>query len=93
MNYNGGKISKKPDLVFRLRREYRTDWDQRQDAVFAECKPVDKKHRLNENYCAVGKDTSGIERFVIGDYAWAMEQAFLIAYVRDGLCIKPDLER
>jgi len=91
VNYNGIKISKKPDLVFRLRREHRTDWDQRQDAIFAECKPVDKDHRLNDHYCAVEKKTSGIERFVIGDYAWAMEQAFMIAYVRDGFSVPTHL--
>ncbi|MFT3991050.1 MAG: hypothetical protein QM680_06525 [Luteolibacter sp.] len=87
VNYCGKKISKKPDLIFNLRREHRTDWDQRQDAIFVECKPVDKKHRLGDHYCAVGKTTSGIERFVIGDYAWAMEQAMMIAYVRDGFQI------
>lgn len=91
VNYSGAKISKKPDLVFHLRREHRTDWDQRQDAIFAECKPVDKEHRLNDHYCAVGKKTSGIERFVIGDYAWAMQQAIMIGYVRGGFRLRPHL--
>jgi hypothetical protein len=31
----------------------------------------------------VGKKTSGIERFVIGAYASAMEQGIMIGYVRD----------
>jgi hypothetical protein len=91
VNFNGMKISKKPDLVFSLRREDRLEWDQRQDALFAECKPVDKKHPLNGHYCAVGKDCTGIERFIIGDYAWAMEEALMIGYVRNGLCIHPHL--
>lgn len=91
VNYNGAKISKKPDLIFKLRREHRTDWDQRQDALFAECKPVDKNHKLKDHYCAVAKDCTGIERFVIGDYAWAMEEALMIGYVRDGLQIDPHL--
>ena len=89
-NYTGEKISKKPDLVFHLQRENAL-WDRRQDALFAECKPVDKKHPLSGHYCAVGKDCTGIERFVIGDYAWAMEEALMIGYVRDGLCIHPHL--
>jgi hypothetical protein len=92
VNFSGTKISKKPDIVFHLRREHRTDWDQRQDAIFAECKPVDKEHRLSDHYCAVGKSTSGIERFVMGDYGWAMEQGMMIAYVRDGFQIIRDLE-
>lgn len=93
VNYNGTKISKKPDLIFKLRREHRADWDQRQDALFAECKPVDKNHKLKDHYCAVAKDCTGIERFVIGDYAWAMEEALMIGYVRDGLQINPHLEK
>ncbi len=90
-NFNGEKISKKPDLLFHLQRE-NTLWDRRQDALFAECKPVDKQHPLNGHYCAVEKDCTGIERFVIGDYAWAMEDALMIAYVRDGFQVRPHLE-
>ena len=91
-NYNGEKISKKPDLVFHLQRE-NVLWDQRQDALFAECKPVDKAHPLSANYCAVGTDRTGIERFVTGDYAWAMEEALMIGYVRDGLAVHPHLAK
>lgn len=91
VNYNGARISKKPDLIFRLRREHRTEWDQRQDALFAECKPVDRAHSLSGHYCATGTSTSGIERFVIGDYAWAMEEALMIAYVRDDFRVHPHL--
>lgn len=89
-NFNGVKISKKPDLVFHLQRE-NVLWDRRQDAIFAECKPVDRAHSLSANYCAVGTDRVGVERFVIGDYAWAMHEAMMIAYVRDGFCIYPHL--
>lgn len=89
-NYNGEKISKKPDLVFHLQRE-NAHWDQRQDAIFAECKPVDRDHSLSANYCAVGTDRVGVERFVIGDYAWAMHEAMMIGYVRGAFRIHPDL--
>ncbi len=91
VNFDGTKQSKKPDLCFDLQREDRTDWDQLQDALFCECKPVDRKHRLNAHYCAVEKDCTGIERFVIGDYAWAMEEGLMIGYVRDGYQIHPHL--
>lgn len=91
VNFDGSKQSKKPDLCFDLQRENRIDWDQLQDALFAECKPVDKNHPLNGHYCAVNKDCSGIERFVIGDYAWAMEEALMIGYVRNGITIHPHL--
>jgi hypothetical protein len=62
-----------------------------QDSLFAECKPVGREHPLNTHYCAVGKKTSGIERFVCGAYASAMEQALMIAYVRDGFQITRQL--
>jgi hypothetical protein len=91
VSFNGTKISKKPDLLFALRREHRIGWDQRQDALFAECKPVDRAHPLNGHYCAIGKTYAGIERFIIGDYAWAMEEALMIGYVRDGFSIDPHL--
>ncbi len=89
-NYNGEKISKKPDLVFHLQRENAL-WDRRQDALFAECKPVDLNHSLSANYCAVGTDRVGVERFVIGDYAWAMQEGMMIGYVRGEFRIHPHL--
>ena len=89
-NFNGEKTSKKPDLVFHLQRENAL-WDQRQDAIFAECKPVDNDHSLSENYCSVSTERGGVARFVLGDYAWAMHEAILIGYVRNDFCIEPDL--
>lgn len=89
-NFSGQKISKKPDLLFHLQRE-NSLWDMRQDALFAECKPVDRDHSLSANYCGVGTDRVGVERFVIGDYAWAMHEALMVGYVRDGFHIHPHL--
>ncbi len=91
-NHSGEKISKQPDLIFHLRRP-EVLGDKRQDALFAECKPVDDTHSLGGHYCAVDKKTSGIERFVIGDYAWAMQEALMVGYVRQGYTIEPDLVR
>lgn len=93
VNFDGTKISKKPDLVFQLRREDRIDWDQRQDALFAECKPVDRSRPLAGHYCGIEKDCTGVERFVLGHYAWAMHEALMIGYVRGGFRIVPDLHR
>ena len=89
-NHDARKIGKKPDLIFHLKRSNEL-WDKRQDALFAECKPVDKKHSLAGHYCAVDKDCSGIARFVIGNYAWAMHESMMIGYVRDGYTIVPHL--
>lgn len=86
-NHDESSIGRKPDLVFRLNRELSQTHNRVQDSLFAECKPVGRKHPLHKHYCAVGKKTSGIERFVYGAYASAMEQALMIAYVRDGFQI------
>lgn len=87
-NHDESSIGRKPDLAFQLnRRELCRSHNRVQDCLYAECKPVGRAHPLNRHYCAVGKKTSGIERFVTGAYASAMEQAMMIAYVRDGLQI------
>ena len=90
-NHDETSIGRKPDLVFKLNRELSLSHNRVQDALFTECKPVDRGHTLSRHYCAVGKRTSGIERFVCGAYASAMEQGLMIAYVRDGFQIVPDL--
>ncbi len=87
-NHDESSIGRKPDLVFRLnRRELCQAHDRLQDCLFAECKPVGRAHPMHQHYCAVGKKTSGIERFVCGAYASAMKQGMMIAYVRDGFQI------
>lgn len=91
VNFDGTRKSKKPDLCFELQRESRLDWDQLQDAIFAECKPVDGKHPLKDHYCAVNSDRAGIARFVTGDYAWAMQEAFMIGYIREGMVVDSHL--
>ena len=86
-NHDETSKGRKPDLVFRLQRELCQTHNRVQDSLFSECKPVDVKHPLHAHYCAVGKKTSGIERFVIGAYASAMEQGIMIGYARDKFCI------
>ncbi len=82
-NHDASSVGRKPDLVFRLNRELSLTHNRVQDSLFAECKPVGSKHPLLGHYCAVGKKTSGIQRFVIGAYASAMEQGIMIGYARD----------
>ena len=91
-NHDESSIGRKPDLVFHLNRsELCRSHNRVKDCLYAECKPVGRAHPLNRHYCAVGKKTSGIERFVCGAYASAMEQAIMIAFVRDGLQITTHL--
>ena len=85
-NYDGTHPAKKPDLVlFPMQREHLAVQPS-QDAIFAECKPVDGDHSVEAHYC-----DKGISRFVTGEYAWAMQEGMMIAYARAGRTISKDL--
>lgn len=84
-NYDGTHPAKKPDLVFPMKREHLAVQSS-EDAIFAECKPVDGDHAVGECYCGLG-----ISRFVGGEYAWAMQEGMMVAYARGGRSITNDL--
>ena len=78
VNFNGERLEKRPDLMFCL-KDRRPGIDlSNYDAVFAECKVVDTKSSKNMGWYVKG----GLSKFVQGDYAWAMPDALMIAYVR-----------
>lgn len=78
VNFDGTKQEIRPDLVFCLKNS-RPGIDLRNyDAVFAECKILDDNSSKTVGLY-VG---DGVNRFVIGDYAWSMPQALMIGYVR-----------
>lgn len=87
-NYNGTCFAKTPDLFFRLRddqvepRPVLSEFD----GLFIEAKPVDATHFAGGDYC-----DEGLIRFVRGDYAWAMPEAAMLAYARDGRTIADHL--
>ena len=68
---------KMPDIFFDLRRDQLAILSD-QDGLFVECKPVDHKHPILSCYCK-----KGLVRFVNGDYAWAMQDALMVGYVKD----------
>ncbi|MGO8747029.1 MAG: hypothetical protein ACLQNE_13660 [Thermoguttaceae bacterium] len=83
-NFDGTRLTKSPDLCFKLRND---DRERRMalseyDALFVECKPVDATHSAGHDYCDLG-----LIRFVRGDYAWAMQEGMMLAYVRAGRTI------
>jgi hypothetical protein len=87
-NFDGTEIAKIPDLFFKLR----DDDNQRVrvlsefDGLFIEAKPMDSTHPAGSKYC-----DDGLIRFVRGDYAWAMQEAMMLAYTRDGRTISEHL--
>jgi hypothetical protein len=83
-NFNGRSLAKTPDLCFKLRNDEREPRMvlSEYDAIFIECKPVDASYAAGSKYC-----DQGVIRFVKGDYAWAMQEGMMLAYVRDGRTI------
>jgi hypothetical protein len=87
-NFDGREISKTPDLFFKL-RDYVSPRDgvlSEFDGLFIEAKPMDSTHSAGSRYC-----DDGLIRFVRGDYAWAMQEAVMLAYTRDGRTISGHL--
>jgi len=87
-NYDFTKRRKSPDLCFKLRHgdeEPRPVLSEHY-ALFVECKPIDRTHAAGGKYC-----DKGLCRFVDGDYAWAMEEGFMLGYARDGRTIAKHL--
>ena len=84
-NYNGQHVEKRPDLVFRRQGRLPAGTRREYCGIFVECKIVDRQHSM-KGYC--GK---GVERFVRGDYAWAMSLAMMIGYARDGYTLPRQL--
>jgi hypothetical protein len=84
-NFSGDNLDKMPDLL--------VDFIDRpagamnsQHGLFIECKPVDRKHPAGSAYC-----DAGLIRFVRGDYAWAMQNAMMVGYAREGYSLNPKL--
>lgn len=78
VNFNGNKLEKRPDLVFCLKDRRPSIDIGNYDAVFAECKLLDSNSNKNLGLYV----REGLNKFVNGDYAWAMPQAMMIGYVR-----------
>lgn len=81
-NFNKKHPDKMPDMVFDLNRG-KIPILSDQDGLFVECKPVDKNHSILSCYC-----NKGLIRFINGDYAWAMQNAMMVGYVKESYALK-----
>lgn len=77
VNYDGKKLEKRPDITFSFLDTSRSVSMEQYDAIFAECKILDGASKSINLYAS-----QGINRFLNGDYAWAMPNALMIAYVK-----------
>ena len=75
-SHDGKQIKISPDLFFKRAAEKFTFSDPRQFGYFVECKIVDANHSVAK-YC-----DDGVARFCEGKYAWAMQFAGMVAYIR-----------
>jgi hypothetical protein len=76
-SFDGTHLEKRPDLSIHL--TYRNP----SFPLAIECKLIDASVRQDEGrYCK-----QGLAKFLKGEYAWATQEAFMLAYVRDGSSI------
>lgn len=80
-SFDGSHLEKRPDLSIVLSHRGLGF------PLIAEAKILDAPaSKTVALYC-----TNGIRRFVEGEYAWGISEAFMIGYVRDGSTINPKL--
>lgn len=84
-NYNGSNLDKMPDLLVEF-IDRPVGAMNSQHGLFIECKPVDRQHPAGSAYC-----DAGLIRFVRGDYAWAMQNAMMVGYAKEGYSLNPEL--
>ncbi|CAO4194110.1 hypothetical protein LFADAHJC_LOCUS2462 [Methylorubrum extorquens] len=81
LSFDGSHMEKRPDLSLYITSRVRSF------PLIVECKIIDiKSKKGKELYCKYG-----IRRFVVGEYAWGVREAFMIGYVRDGSKIQGTL--
>lgn len=85
-NFSGDRASKEPDMMFTIRGDSRDSVISTENGLVVECKPVDREHPPGTHYC-----DRGIQRFVDGDYAWAMQEGMMLGYARHGRTIAANL--
>jgi hypothetical protein len=81
ISFDGSHIEKRPDLSIYLSTQARNF------PLTVEAKVLDAATAKTEAmYC-----NNGLCRFLVGEYAWASQEAFMLAYVRDKSSIKDQL--
>lgn len=74
-SWDGKSIDQMPDITIYLATNRQGIANQRHDALFFECKVLDKNRGMDLYR------SQGIERFTQGRYAWCMPHAGMVAYV------------
>jgi hypothetical protein len=77
-SYDGKHLDRQPDLTFHPLRGTIQATNTALAGIFVECKPIDLDHPVPSTYCK-----KGLIRFIQGDYAWAVDHALMVGYVRN----------
>jgi hypothetical protein len=78
VGYDGKRIELRPDLNVFLTGHHRSF------PLIVECKIIDRRRGKTVSMYTVSMYLDdGLSRFLNGDYAWAMREGVLLAYVRD----------
>lgn len=77
-DFKGEKI-KQPDFALKPRNNPNPGMDAGYYAIFVEAKVIGKAHQQTSQYFK-----EGVNRFLDGEYAWAMPHGLMLAYVRTG---------
>jgi hypothetical protein len=77
-SYDGRSLDRQPDLTFYPLRGSIQATNTIFAGIFVECKPVDSNHPVGSAYCE-----AGLARYIRGDYAWAVDRALMVGYVRN----------
>ena len=85
-NFDGARLDKQPDLRFSTIPTGTPARLAEHHAIFAECKIVDSVGQSIHRYC---KD--GLQRFVDGQYSWAMPSGLMLAYARESCSVPATL--
>lgn len=83
-SHDGEHLDRQPDLTFYPLRGSIQTTNSLLAGIFVECKPIDSGHPILSTYCK-----EGLIRFIRGDYAWAVDHALMVGYVRNR-CWLPD---
>ena len=83
-DYQGNVLDRMPDLAFYPPPGNLRTGNTAFAALFVECKPIDRQHPVVSIY-----GDKGMIRFLNGDYAWAVDKALMVAYVRN-YCALPE---
>lgn len=77
-SYDGRRLDLQPDLTFYPLRGSIPTTNTIDAGIFVECKPVDSNHPVGSAYCK-----EGLARFIRGDYAWSVDRAVMVGYIRN----------